>query len=159
MNAAVANTTTNAPTRQEWGAWIDSLPEGVWEWARIKGPDINLNREFFPPFYLNPEDPKHVSPASIKQYKTRAKGLSTWELEKLYSLGNPTLPERQGGLAYEDICRHIQSSGRNVDGPGSKGYLKKGAPPMFFHTRDQGNNYGSIFRRIYWYINNPLRTK
>lgn len=142
------------PSPQEWKTWIDSLPEGVWEWARVPGKDINLQKEFFPPLLLDPaEEP--VKASSVTQYKTRVKGLSSWELNRLFSLGNPTIPENQGGLKYEDICRHIQSSGRNVDGPGSKGYLKKGAPPMFFHTRDQGNNYGSVFRRIYWHINQP----
>jgi hypothetical protein len=152
MNA-VQNAPT--PTAQEWTNWIDNLPRGVWEWSRFKGKDINLNKELFPPFILNPDDPKRTVPASVNQYLNRAKGLSTWEREHLFSLGNPTIPENEGGLRYEDICRHIQSSGRNIDGPGSKGYLKKGAPPMFFQTRDQGNNYGSIFRRIYWYINQP----
>lgn len=143
------------PPPQEWKTWINSLPEGVWKWGRVKGKDINLQKEFFPPLLLDPTNPKSTSDASVTQYKTRIKGLSSWELNRLFSLGNPTIPEDQGGLKYEDICRHIQSSGRNVDGPGSKGYLKKGAPPMFFHTRDQGNNYGSVFRRIYWHINQP----
>ena len=143
------------PSPQEWKTWINSLPEGVWEWGRVPGKDINLQKEFFPAFLLDPTNPKRTSASSVTQYKTRVKGLSSWELSHLFSLGNPTIPEDQGGLKYEDICRHIQSSGRNVDGPGSKGYLKKGAPPMFFHTRDQGNNYGSVFRRIYWHINQP----
>ena len=144
---------TAFPSSEEWKTWIDSLPAGVWEWVRVPGKHINLQREFFPVFLLDPTYPKRTNASTVNEYRQKVRALTSWERSRLFSLGNPTIPEDQGGLKYEDICRHIQSSGRNVDGPGSAGYIKKGAPPMFFQTRDSGNNYGAIFRRIYWYIN------
>jgi hypothetical protein len=141
------------PSSEEWKTWIDSLPAGVLEWVRVRGKDINVQREFFPAFLLDPTNPQRTSASTVNEYRRKVRALTSWERSRLFSLGNPTIPEDQGGLKYEDICRHIQSSGRNVDGPGSAGYIKKGAPPMFFQTRDSGNNYGAIFRRIYWYIN------
>lgn len=136
---------TNQPIAPEfWKEFLNDIPEFVWTSKFLSTKHINAAKNQFPMVGLNQTKPLKAS--SVKEYKTKIYGLSSWELTKLFSLGDPTIPEEDGGLSYEDLCRNIHNSGRTD--------IKKQVPPRFFESAsDAGNNYSVALRRIYWYVN------
>lgn len=153
MNAvqnAAQNAAQNAPvpTCQEWRRWINALPEGVWRWEATNKTHIKVQSNYFPPLGIN-TDKFGVSEASGNNYKRKILGLTEDDLEALFNIGNPMIPENEGGLRYEDICRWIHGNGRPAG-------ARTDYPPQLFHERDVHNNYGSIFRRLHFQVNRNL---
>ena len=129
---------------QRWKQFLTTIPEYVWtSHLETGGGHINVAKNKFPT--ANIVKGTTIKPTSTKQIKSKMDNLSSWDITKMYSLGDPTLPENQGGLSFENICRNIHNSGNP--------YHKKAAPPLFFHNSDHDRNYSNGFRRIYWYIN------
>ena len=128
---------------QRWKQFLTTIPEYVWTSHLETGGHINVAKNKFPT--ANIVKGTTIKPTSTKQIKSKMDNLSSWDITKMYSLGDPTLPENQGGLSFENICRNIHNSGNP--------YHKKAAPPLFFHNSDHDRNYSNGFRRIYWYIN------
>lgn len=129
---------------QRWKQFLTTIPEYVWtSHLETGGGHINVAKNKFPT--ANIVKGTTIKPTSTKQIKSKMDNLSSWDITKMYSLGDPTLPENQGGLSFENICRNIHNSGNPCH--------KKAAPPLFFHNSDHDRNYSNGFRRIYWYIN------
>ena len=128
----------------EWKAFLDTIPDDIWASKFSSSRHINAANGVFPMVGLNKT--VTLKSATVKQFKSKMYALSEWELTKLFSLGNPTIPEAQGGLTFENICRHIHSSGRTD-------VTSKPFPPKFFLFADGGNNYSVALRRIYFYVN------
>jgi len=128
---------------QQWKQFLDTIPTVVWTSTFKSKTHINVAKNKFPMVSLDKENTNKST--ATKQYKSKMYSLSTWEITKLYSLGDPTLPENQGGISYENVCRYIHNSGRTD--------IKKPCPPIFFYDIDNGNNYSVALRRIYWHIN------
>lgn len=134
----------NQPITPEfWKKFLNDIPEFVWTSTFLSKKHINAAKNQFPMVGLNRTKP--LLDSSVKNYKTKIYGLSDEELTDLFSLGDPTIPEEDGGLSYEDLCRKIHNSGRTD--------IKKLVPPKFFSSPDSGNNYSVALRRIYWYVN------
>ena len=128
---------------QRWKQFLAIIPEYVWTSRLETGGHINAAKNKFPT--ANIVKGTTIKPTSTKQIKSKMHNLSSWDITKMYSLGDPSLPENQGGISFENICRNIHNSGNP--------YHKKAAPPLFFHNSDHDRNYSNGFRRIYWYIN------
>jgi hypothetical protein len=143
LSEIVAPPLLNPIDIQRWKQFLTTIPEYVWTSHLETGGHINVAKNKFPT--ANIVKGTTIKPTSTKQIKSKMDNLSSWDITKMYSLGDPTLPENQGGLSFENICRNIHNSGRTD--------IKKAHPPLFFHNSDHGNNYSVGFRRIYWYIN------
>lgn len=128
----------------EWKAFLDAIPDEIWTSKFSNTRHINAANGIFPMVGLDKTET--LKSATVKQFKNKMYALSSWEITKLFTLGNPTIPEAQGGLTFEDICRHVHSSGRTD-------VKSKPFPPKFFLHPDSGNNYSVALRRIYYYVN------
>tara|TARA_B100000073_G_C23693489_1_gene557389 strand:- start:853 stop:1398 length:546 start_codon:yes stop_codon:yes gene_type:complete len=129
---------------EDWKAFLDKIPDDIWTSKFSSTRHINADKGIFPMIGLDKTET--LKSATVKQFKSKMYALSEWELTKLFSLGNPTIPEAQGGLTFENICRHVHSSGRTD-------VKSKPFPPKFFLHPDSGNNYSVALRRIYFYVN------
>ena len=129
---------------EDWKAFLDKIPDDIWTSKFSSTKHINADKGIFPMVGLDKTEA--LKSSTVKQFKSKMYALSSWERTKLFTLGNPTIPEAQGGLTFENICRHVHSSGRTD-------VKSKPFPPKFFLHPDSGNNYSVALRRIYYYVN------
>lgn len=129
---------------QIWKSFLNDIPEYIWTSKFSHSKHINVTKDNYPMVDLNKTQTLRHS--TVTQIKSKMYSLSCWEINKLFSLGNPTLSEKQGGLTFKDICRYIHSSGRTD-------IKNKYVPSRFFLHPDSGNNYSVALRRIYYYVN------
>lgn len=129
---------------QIWKSFLNDIPEYIWTSKFSHSKHINVTKDNYPMVDLNKTQTLRHS--TVTQIKSKMYSLSCWEINKLFSLGNPTLSEKHGGLTFKDICRYIHSSGRTD-------IKNKYVPSRFFLHPDSGNNYSVALRRIYYYVN------
>ena len=115
-----------------------------WKWTaknlQRKHPKIETNK--FPVPIFSKDGTPNKEHGGIK-----LRNLTQYDLIKLYTLGNPLIPEKQGGLKLKDIYIHIHNSGNVLP-------TEKYSPNKpFFHFADHGRTITMSLRRIWSIIN------
>ena len=123
-------------------AWKKFSPftHNHWKWKAT-----NLNKT-----HPNPERKKFPKPifnkdkSNKKHGGIKLKGLTQHDLIKLFTLGNPLLPEKLGGLKLKHIFIYIHNSGRDD---------VANSPKKFFSLSDDGHSLSMSFRRLWSIVN------
>jgi len=123
----------------KWHKFISATKtHWVWIARNLEGQHFSLQKNKFPkPIFSQNESKKNKEHGGIKLRK-----LTQNDLIKLYKIGNPLIPEKQGGLKLKDIYIYIHNSGAVV--PTNK---------PFFHFHDHGHTVSMSFRRIWSIVN------
>jgi len=119
-------------TRKHWKWYAKNLEK--------RHPKIETNKFPKPIFSQNSTPNKAHGEGKLRN-------LTQHDLIKLYTLGNPLIPEKQGGLKLKDIFICIHNSGDVL--PTEKHSPNK----SFFHVADNGRTYSMPLRRVWSIIN------
>ena len=74
---------------------------------------------------------------------------------KLYELGDPMIPQNQGGLKWQDIVEHIYNSGEMEEVRKKNGYNPKLKQELFFPSgkTDSGRCVSQFLNRLWFIVN------
>ena len=74
---------------------------------------------------------------------------------KLYELGDPMIPQNQGGLKWQDIVEHIYNSGEMEEVRKKNGYNPKLKQELFFPSgkTDSGRSVSQFLLRLWFIVN------